>query len=77
MSETVADEKNSETDTHTHQEEPILPFGVFFVVELDGVFIEENGLCLFEGNTMFLLILPVFALIPFEVEFIHIYIVNI
>ena len=40
FSETMADEKNSKAYTHTQQEETILPFGVFFVVELDSVFID-------------------------------------
>jgi hypothetical protein len=69
----MANHKNSERETDSQHDESVFIFGMFRVIEADGVLVEKDCPGFFECNAMLSFVFPVLALIPFEVNVIHMY----
>ena len=67
----VTDHQQAESGAHAKDKETILPVGVFIIIEFNTAIIKEHRASFFKRDTMFALVLAVFALIPLKRDLIH------
>jgi len=60
----MAYEQDAKPEAHPEHQESVFLFGMVWVKELKGVFVEEDGFGFLERYPMLFLILPVLVLVP-------------
>ena len=53
LADAVADHENAQFGAHAEWKQSVFPLRMLGVIELDGLWIEEHGAGLFEGNAVF------------------------
>lgn len=64
----MAYDQHSGEQAYAQHDEPVFLAGVFLVIELDSMIIEEYGLSFGKRNTVFLLVRSILPWIPLELD---------